>query len=127
MSEKPQQKTCTYCKKTIPYKALKCPECHTDLRTWFGRHPFITTLLILFIGIPVALSALFSALPTPTANNVSPIGKEAYNATNGARIGKILEEVDCTNTPNTRCYKIDQGPNYSRPTEWPVDQTKAAE
>lgn len=43
---------CSFCKKEIEPGAIKCPHCQSDLRSWFSRHPLITILLILFVGIP---------------------------------------------------------------------------
>lgn len=121
MSEKPQVKTCYYCKKSISYRAIKCPECHTDLRSWFMRHKIMTTLLIIFVVIPVTVMALSSMITTNSKTSTeSVIGKDAYNSSNDVRIGKIIDEVDCTNIPNARCYKIDQGADYSRPAEMAV-------
>lgn len=47
-------KICPTCKTEIPVGAKKCPHCHSDLRSWFRRHPILTFLLILF-GLPFVM------------------------------------------------------------------------
>lgn len=44
-----ETKVCRYCHRDIPKGARKCPECHSDQRSVFARHPIITILLILII------------------------------------------------------------------------------
>lgn len=69
MSDKPAEKTCVRCKKAIPYGATKCPECHADLRNWFMRHKIISTLLFVFIGIPMLAAFWDAALSDISSNN----------------------------------------------------------
>jgi len=42
-------KKCKSCQKEIDDKAIKCPYCQTDLRSWFRRHPILTGILALFV------------------------------------------------------------------------------
>lgn len=49
VSTKPTTKICSYCQTVIPLKATKCSQCHTDLRSFWRRHPLAT----LFFGLPV--------------------------------------------------------------------------
>jgi len=50
-------KKCKHCKQEIDAKATKCQYCHSDQRSWFGRHKIITAFLIFclidIIGIPL--------------------------------------------------------------------------
>lgn len=51
MENKTEQATkeCSKCGTQIPAKAIKCPNCHSDLRSWFRRHPILTGFFSLFI------------------------------------------------------------------------------
>lgn len=60
-----QNKKCPSCKTEIDKDAKKCPHCQTDLRSWINRHPIITFLLIIFIGIPI-LAGVFSGNSSDT-------------------------------------------------------------
>lgn len=42
-------KKCRSCQKEIDSKATKCPNCRTDQRNWFRRHPILTGILVLFV------------------------------------------------------------------------------
>jgi hypothetical protein len=49
-------KKCKSCKTEIDAKATKCPNCQTDQRGWFRRHPILTGLLVLFaFGIIISV------------------------------------------------------------------------
>jgi len=54
-------KKCKSCQKEIDDKAIKCPYCQTDQRSWFRKHP-ILTLLIAFFVLPI-LIGIFSSSP----------------------------------------------------------------
>ncbi|MBE0430052.1 MAG: hypothetical protein IBX61_09325 [Thermoleophilia bacterium] len=61
MPTQPVQKTCRFCRSIIDRKATRCPHCASDLRTWPARHPVITALLIIFVGLPF-FGGIISAL-----------------------------------------------------------------
>lgn len=42
-------KKCKACKEDIDFKATKCSKCGTDQRGFFGKHPVLTVILVLFI------------------------------------------------------------------------------
>ena len=42
-------KQCPHCKENIPIAASKCSHCGSDLRAWFNRHPFLTTILAIIV------------------------------------------------------------------------------
>lgn len=65
-----ETKKCSQCTKDIPKNAKKCPECQSDLRSWFSRHPIITVLLFVFIVLPF-LSWVISWITTPIENSNS--------------------------------------------------------
>lgn len=45
---KNETKVCKYCATEIPMKAKICPNCKKDIRNWFVRHYWITTILVLY-------------------------------------------------------------------------------
>ncbi|MFA6908389.1 MAG: hypothetical protein WC289_00700 [Patescibacteria group bacterium] len=50
MSDTTKAKPCPRCKTQIDPKASKCPNCHSDLRNWFIRHPIWTIIIFLFLA-----------------------------------------------------------------------------
>lgn len=68
-------KVCSSCKSEIHSEAKKCPHCHAALGTWFWRHPIATALLVLFVGLPLAISVLSNAAspntPSTTATSTA--------------------------------------------------------
>lgn len=44
-----ETKLCPFCKESVPKNAIKCSHCHSDIRSWFRRHPIASFILILFI------------------------------------------------------------------------------
>ena len=66
-----ENKQCIQCTKEIPKKAKKCPECQSDLRSWFSRHPIITLLLIIFIGLPFLSGVILWVSTWWTENTVN--------------------------------------------------------
>ena len=53
-------KLCPHCQKEIPKGATKCPECQSDLRPWYRRHPILSAIgIIILVGI--VLSSLGDA------------------------------------------------------------------
>lgn len=54
MVKRTQTKTCPACQSKIALKAIKCPHCQEDLRSWFRRHPILTFLGLIFLT-PVIL------------------------------------------------------------------------
>jgi len=42
-------KICKSCKTVIDAKEKKCPHCQTDQRSWFGRHPILTGILVFIV------------------------------------------------------------------------------
>lgn len=51
-------KKCVHCKELIDDKATKCKFCGSDLRNWFLRHKFLTTLLALFVLMIIFISSI---------------------------------------------------------------------
>ncbi len=47
-------KKCKQCRSEIDSKAKKCPQCQSDQRGWFARHPILTGLLLLIIISAIA-------------------------------------------------------------------------
>lgn len=54
-------KQCKSCHGDIKLAAKKCEHCGTDQRNWFGRHPILTVLLIIFVGIPLLSTIINTA------------------------------------------------------------------
>lgn len=52
-------KLCKHCRSEIDEKASKCPNCQSDLRSWFRKHPILTTIIGFFIFSNIA-GGLFS-------------------------------------------------------------------
>lgn len=48
------------------------------------------------------------------------IGKTFCNATNDKCVGEIVEVRTCTRVASQKCYIVDMGEGYSRPSEHPV-------
>ncbi len=44
-------KKCKSCRMDIDAKAKKCPHCQADQRSWFGRHPIITGIAVVFVAL----------------------------------------------------------------------------
>jgi hypothetical protein len=42
-------KKCKSCQTDIDAKAKKCPHCQADQRSWFGRHPILTGIIVLIV------------------------------------------------------------------------------
>ncbi len=53
-----QTKQCPSCKTDIHSDATKCPNCKSDFRNWFIRHPVLSVLLFVFIGIPFLVTII---------------------------------------------------------------------
>lgn len=68
--EASETKTCPTCKTKIPAGAKKCPNCQSDLRSWFRRHPILTFLLVLFVlpFVTVPLLGGSSGSSSPSSN-----------------------------------------------------------
>jgi hypothetical protein len=63
------------------------------------------------------------AILTPESQDPSAIvGKHAYNKTNGAYRGEILEVKPCNTAPELTCYVVNQ-PTFMRPIEAPADNS----
>lgn len=62
-----QTKACPQCKTEIPLAAKKCPNCQSDIRNWWLRHP----VMILIIATPFLIGIITSlagdSSPTPPA------------------------------------------------------------
>ncbi len=128
-------KKCRQCQTDISYMAQKCPHCQSDLRNWFVRHPILTIILALFVGIPF-LSGIISGLTgskniidtktaqqtaTSSAENIQQIKAEAeaqlaaQAAFDKSPAGKICKQhpswsqEDCTRIAN---HKIWVGMSY---------------
>ncbi len=65
-----ETKKCKACQSDISVKAKKCPNCSADQRSWFGRHPFLTGL-ILFIGLIIMLGSGDDKEAVSTSTNES--------------------------------------------------------
>lgn len=93
-------KICSTCKTTIPVGAKKCPNCHSDLRSWFRRHPILSCLLILF-GFPFVMAALLgggsgsSQTSEPKKEVVSPTKQVAKTPSQVTEdLSNILNEAN---------------------------------
>ncbi len=49
-AESINEKRCRACQEPVSKKATKCPRCGTDLRSFLGRHPLISVLLVLLFA-----------------------------------------------------------------------------
>jgi hypothetical protein len=86
-------KKCKSCQSEIDAKAKKCPHCRADQRSWFVRHPILTTFLVLFIAL-VGFSALSGG--NKTANNtVSSTSNTASSQQ------EVAQKSQPTPTPDT--------------------------
>lgn len=73
-------KKCKSCQMEIDNKAKKCPHCQADQRSWFGKHPIMTVILVLFI---VFLGSSLSKT-SKTAPSKSSEGKVISSSTEEA-------------------------------------------
>jgi len=46
-------KKCKYCQTDTPLGAKKCPNCWSDVRSWFIRHPLLTISVVIIIIISI--------------------------------------------------------------------------
>lgn len=51
-------KKCSKCKEEIQINAVRCKHCGADLRSWFGRHPIITIIIVLPLSISIISTIL---------------------------------------------------------------------
>ena len=63
-------KKCKSCQEKIDDKAIKCPHCQTDLRSWFRRHPILTGL-----GAVIVFLIAIGTLGSPTKEEGVPATK----------------------------------------------------
>jgi hypothetical protein len=63
-------KKCKSCKTEIDAGASKCPNCQTDQRSWFRRHPILTGLLGLII-FGFVITAIGGGKSASTTNGTS--------------------------------------------------------
>jgi len=86
---------CRHCKKEIPDKATKCPECQSDLRNWFVRHKIITGILVL-----VFLGFILSAIRSDSSSSL----ENSNSATEQAQDSdaKEYQDVISLNTTSNR-------------------------
>lgn len=65
MEQNPTKK-CPKCMKEVDAKALKCPHCQSDLRSWIRQHP-IGVLILVLIFVPMMMSLVSSDTATPVS------------------------------------------------------------
>jgi hypothetical protein len=100
-----------------------------------GRGCLVAILIIIAVPILLAITliALNPAKQIETAGKNARlteapqdlsayIGKHAYNKTNGAYRGEILEVKPCNTAPELTCFVVNQ-PTYMRPIEAPADNS----
>lgn len=63
-------KKCSHCQTEVNAKATKCPHCQSDLRSWWRRHPILTIILAIGIGIPV-ISGIVGDSTSTTSDTVA--------------------------------------------------------
>lgn len=72
-----QTKKCPLCKENILIDAIKCKHCRADLRSWFAKHPIITTIIVLyFFGL---LIRGFKSGESNSNNNIVAVKISAIN------------------------------------------------
>ena len=71
-------KKCRECHEEIPKRARKCKHCGSDLRSWFGRHPIMSFLIILFL-LPFILSDIINNNTNDTNNLTSSTNQNIEN------------------------------------------------
>lgn len=114
--DKPEdKKICPECGSQIPISAKRCPFCRKNLRSWPRRHPIMSFLIfsILFSSVIVSLGSKDNE---PTQTTI----QYAYNATNGAFQGRIVNRKTCTNQPSIQCYEVSRGTVSGKNDEHPV-------
>ena len=76
----PEMKKCSYCQTDISSEASICPNCKSDLRSWFRRHPILTVLICLFV------IGLFAPPPEDSGRRTSPSssGTDVWDDTGSA-------------------------------------------
>ena len=71
--KKKETKECPKCHTDIPAKAVKCPNCQSDLRSWFRRHPILTVVGVLVILIIVVSASSGNKTTNNTTNTSTPV------------------------------------------------------
>src|SRR5438270_6467968 len=86
-------KKCKRCQTEISDKATKCPQCNSDLRPWFRRHPILTAILVLIvIGIIGAVAAESSNTTQKVGEN-STAGQSSTTTTTAATTQNTVYHV----------------------------------
>lgn len=83
-------KLCKHCRSEIDEKASKCPQCQSDLRSWFQKHSILTIILALFI-VPTFLGGLFEK-SDKSNNQTTEYKKEGVHPT--IQITKTPSQVE---------------------------------
>jgi RNA polymerase subunit RPABC4/transcription elongation factor Spt4 len=76
-------KKCKSCQSEIDAKAKKCPHCHADLRSWFGRHPVWTVILVLIVIGSISSAAESGSKTSSTNSSSSTSGGSQNSAQSG--------------------------------------------
>ena len=71
MPSEAQTKACLKCGEQIPFKAIKCKHCGSDLRSWPARHKALTVFFVL-IAFPVVMGIIGSTRATIEKANTLP-------------------------------------------------------
>lgn len=90
-------KVCSSCKSEVHCDAKKCPQCHAALGTWFWRHPIATAFLVLFVGLPIVISALSGTSGTRSPSTTATSTQAADIKTNPEAFKEALrKEIENT-------------------------------
>jgi len=71
-------KNCKYCKSEIHRSAKVCPQCGSNLRNWFIKHPGLTALGVL-LGIIVGFGMTSTPEVQPSEGSKTPITSVTVN------------------------------------------------
>lgn len=72
-------KKCKACKMEIDSKATKCPHCQADQRGWFGRHPILTVIIVLFVIGLIGSASKGGSSTSTTTPKAETVANEVKN------------------------------------------------
>ncbi len=117
MAERKTTKQCPHCKSEIPLGAKKCSQCQGDLRSWFRRHPVLTSLGVLIAFVVVVSMIAGGGEETGIQQKVGEAPQQEtqkpeiteYKVGDKVKMGPVIITVNEV--------EFSQGGQFSRPAE----------
>ena len=110
----PNMKTCPHCRSEINAAATKCPQCHSDLRSYFARNKLktigIVILVLFFISF---IKLLSSATSTPSTPQVVPVAANPVVAGQTATTAGAGQTIALATTPEALSEVVEAGTTHN--------------